>query len=198
MSTLRLALLTVGLFALTFVGVSWAEKGFPIMTFRVAAPKPDAPIPTFDESVQKDMRKHWDNSQTWQSDDNQERDKLRRDLLEASTAYELSPCGDATKRALVAALTNYVSAWLDIAHCTHAVGVCPTSRSARFDAATAAFGTPADVHALAAMRKATEKGGIAPEDFPISIRENVSTWIGSPVGEPQDACIIARQSATRR
>lgn len=64
MSTLRLALLAVGSFALTFVGVSWAERGFPIMTVRVAPLKPDARIPTFEESVQKGLRKDWENSQT--------------------------------------------------------------------------------------------------------------------------------------
>jgi hypothetical protein len=198
MSALRLALLAVGLFALTFVGVSWAEKGFPVMVVRVAPLKPDARIPTFEESVQKDERKAWENSQTLQSDGNQERDKLRLELLQASTGYTLSPCDDTMKKNMVTAVTNYVSAWLNIAHCTPAVGVCPASRSARFDAATAAFGTPADANVLAAMRKATEQGGITPDDFPSSIRDDVGLWIGTPVGEPQAACIAARQSENRQ
>jgi hypothetical protein len=198
MSMLRLALLTVGLFALAFVGVSWAEKGFPIMTIRVAPLKADARIPTFEESVKKGLRKDWENSQTFQSDGNQERDRLRLELLQASTAYKLSPCDDTMKKNMAMALTNYVSAWLKIARCKSAVDVCPSSRSARFDAATAAFGTPADAHALAAMREAIEQGGITPEDFPRSIRDDVSIWIGTPVGEAQAACIIARQSENRR
>lgn len=198
MSMLRLALFAVGLFALTFVGVSWAEKGFPVMVMHVAPLKPDARIPTFEESVQRDERKAWENSQTLQSDGNQERDRLRLELLQASTGYALSPCDDTMKKNMVLALTNYVNAWLDIAHCTPAVGVCPSSRSARFDAATAAFGTPADVNALAQMRKAIEQGGITPEDFPRSIRDDVSIWIGTPVGEPKAACIIARQQENQR
>lgn len=199
MSTLRFTLLVVGLFALSFVGVSWADKGFPIMVYRVVPLKPDARIPTFDESVQKGTRKRWENSQTWQSDGNQQRDKLRSELLAASTAYELSPCDDGTKKAMVAAVTDYVSGWLDIRYCRSSVGDCPRSTNARWEAASAAFGTPADVHALSAMRKAIAQGGITPEDFPRSIRDNVAVWIGTPVGgEPQAACILARQAGNRR
>ena len=197
MSTLRLALSAAGLFALSFVAVSWAGKGFPVMTIRVAPLKPDARIPTFEESVQRDSRKAWENSQTLQSDGNQERDGLRLDLLQASTAYEMSPCDDTIKKNMVAAVTNYVSAWLNIAHCTPAVGVCPSSKSARIDAARAAFGTPADANVLAAMQKATSQGGIAPDDFPPSIRNDVSLWIGMPVDGPKAACLIARQSENR-
>jgi hypothetical protein len=199
MSTLRLTLLAVGLFALTFVGVSWAEKGFPVMAVRLVPLKPDARIPTFEESVQKDRRKDWENSRTWQSDGNQERDRLRADLLQASTSYELSPCGDATKKALVAALTRYARAWSKMAYCAPGVGGCPSgSISDRLDAAAAAFNTPADVHVHEALRKAIEQGGITPEDFPSSMRNYVFAWSGLPIGEPKAACITARQSENRR
>ena len=199
MSALRLTLLAVGLFALTFVGVSWVEKGFPIMTIRAVPLKPDARIPTFDESVQKGMRKDWENSRTWQSDGDQERDKLRADLLQASSSYELSPCADATKSALVAALTRYTNAWHSVAYCTPGVGGCPSgTMSDRLDAAAAAFKSPADVHVHEALRKAIEQGGIAPEDFPSSIRNFVFMWSGMPFGTPKAACIVARQSESRR
>ncbi len=199
MSTLRLAVLAVGLFALTFVGVSWIQKGFPILTLRVVPLKPDARIPTFEESVQKDARRNWEISHTWQSDGNQERDELRADLLQASTGYELSPCGDATKKALVAALTRYTNAWFKMAHCTPGVGGCPSgSISDRLDAAAAAFKSPADLHVHAALRKAIEQGGITLEDFPSSIRDYVFMWTGMPFGDPKAACIIARQSGNRR
>lgn len=199
MSTLRLAVFAVGLFALTFVGVSWAEKGFPVLAIRAVPLKPDARIPTFAESVQKGIRKDWENSQTWQSDGNEDRDELRRDLLQASTSYELSPCGDDAKTALIAALSRYTNAWFKMAHCTPGVGACPSgSFSDRLDAAAAAFKTPADVHVHQALRKAIEQGGITPEDFPSAIRNYVFMWSGMPFGEPKAACIIARQSANRR
>jgi hypothetical protein len=199
MSTLRLTLLAAGLFALTFVGVSWGEKGFPIMTIRAVPLKPDARIPTFEESTQKDIRKDWENSRTWQSDGNQERDKLRAELLQASTSYELSPCGDAAKRDLVAALTRYTNAWHSMAYCTPGVGGCPSrTMSDRLDAAAAAFKSPADIHVHEALRKAIEQGGITPEDFPSSIRNVVFMWSGMPFGEPKAACIVARKSESRR
>ena len=200
MGALRLPLVAVGLFALTFVGVSWAEKGFPVMMIGVVPLKPDARIPTFEESVQKDLRISWNNSKTLQSDGNRERDELRADLLQASTAYELSPCGETTKKALVAALTNYTNAWHKMAYCTPGVGACPNgTMSNRLDAAAAAFKTPADINVHEALRKAVEQGGIAPEDFPSSIRDDVFLWSGGvPLFGPKAACIVARQAQNRR
>jgi hypothetical protein len=159
---------------------SSAIPAFKRVSVPLAPVQPDAQAPAVEESVQK------------------ERDKLRRDLLEASTAYERSPCDDTAKRALVAALANYVSGWLSVFNCTSGAGVCPRSRNARFDLATAAFRTPADVRALEAMRKATAQGGITLEDFPRSIRENVAIWMSSTVAPPQAACIGDGQSANRR
>jgi hypothetical protein len=40
MSTFRFALVAVGLFALTFVGISWGTKGFPVMAMRGEPAKP--------------------------------------------------------------------------------------------------------------------------------------------------------------
>lgn len=199
MGTLRFTLLAVGLFALTFVGVSWANKGFPILTYRVVPLRPDARIPTFDESVQRGLRQDWEDSKTLQSGGSPEHEKLRMDILAASTAYELSPCDDHNKKALVAAITNYVGIWLNIFHCRSGGDVCPASKNARFELASAAFHTPGDRYALAEMRKATEQGGITPEDFPPSIREEIAGWISRPLGgESREACIIARESGKGR
>ncbi len=41
MSTIRFTLIAVGLFALTFVGISWANKGFPVMAMRAEPMKPE-------------------------------------------------------------------------------------------------------------------------------------------------------------
>ena len=198
MSMLRFTLVAIGLFALTFVGISWANKGFPVLAMRGEPLKPDARIPTFEESVKKGIRKDWENSQTLRSDGNQERDKLRLELLQASTAYKLSPCDDTIKKNMVIALTNYTNAWYDIAHCKAGIGSCPSNRTDRLDAAAAAFKTPADVHVVNAVREAINEGGISREDFAGAIRDYVFMWSGMPTRQPQAACIIARQNANRQ
>jgi hypothetical protein len=86
MSTLRFTLVAVGLFAMTFIGVSWGSMGFPVITVGVEPMKPDARIPTFDEAVKKGLRKGWVDSKTLQSDGDAQRDKLRLDLLHAREA----------------------------------------------------------------------------------------------------------------
>ena len=44
METLRLSVFALALFALAFVGISWAAKGFPLMAVRAVAMKPDARV----------------------------------------------------------------------------------------------------------------------------------------------------------
>jgi hypothetical protein len=198
MSTLRFTLIAAGLFALTFIGVSWGNLGFPVMTVGVAPLKPDARIPTFDEAVKKGVRQDWVNSKTNQSDGNLERDKLRLDLLQASTAYKMSPCDDTMKNNLVEALSNYVKAWSDMAFCKPGVGGCPASSDERLDSAAAAFKTPADANVHKALREAIGEGGISREDFPNAIRRHVFLWSGSPPDEPEAACLVARKAASRQ
>jgi hypothetical protein len=185
MSTFRFVLLAVGLFVLAFVGMSWANKRFPVMALRVLPAKSDARIPTLDES------------KTSQSDGNSERDKLRLELLQASDAYKLSPCDGTTKKNLVAALTNYTQAWYAVRFCQPGAGGCPNDDDDRQDAAVAAFKTPADIRVHRALRDAIDQGGIALDDFPRSIRDHVFGWSGPPPEEPEAACLIARH-ATRR
>jgi len=197
MSTFRFALLAVGLFALAFIGISWASKGFPVMAMRAVPLKPDARLPTFEESVKRGLRKDWEDSKTSQSDGNGERDKVRLELLQASNAYKLSPCDDTMKKNFVTALTNYTQAWYAMAYCRAGVGGCPNSSNDRLDAAAAAFKTPADVRVHQALRDAIEQGGVSRDDFPRLLRNHVFMWSGVPFGEPEAACITARQ-ATRR
>ena len=197
MGTFRFALLAVGLFALAFIGISWGNKGFPVLTLGVRPLKPDARIPTFEESVKQGIRKDWENSKTNQSDGNRERDKLRLELLQASTAYELSPCDGTIKSNLVKALTDYTQAWQAMAFCKAGVDGCPASSDDRLDTAAAAFKTPADVHMHEALRKAMRQGGVAREDFPSSVRKYVFAWGGVPSTEPEAACVAARQAMNR-
>jgi len=198
MSTLRFVLATVGLFVLAFVGISWGQKGFPVMAMRAEPLKPDARIPTFEESVKKGLRKDWEASKTSQGDGNKERDKLRIELLQASIGYKLSPCDPTMKKNLVEAMIHYTQAWKAQAFCKAGVNGCPASSDERLDAAAAAFKSPADIHVQHALREAVDQGGLSKDDFPNSIRNNVFMWSGMPFGEPEASCVATREAKVRR
>jgi hypothetical protein len=197
MSSVRFSLLAVGLFAVAFIGISWANKGFPVMMIGAVPMKPDARLPTFEESVKQGLRKDWENSKTAQSDGNKERDKLRLDLMQASTAYNLSPCDAAMKKNLVEALTRYINAWAAMAGCKG--DFCGNDK--KLDAAAAAFQTPADVRVHASLRDALENGGIDKGDFPRSIRNHVFIFTGRPLHEAfgeESVCAGGRRAEAKR
>jgi hypothetical protein len=198
MSSVRFILAAVGVFALTFAGISWLNKGLPVMAMKVEPMKPDARSPTFEESVKKGIRQDWENSKTSQSDGNKERDKLRLELLQASIGYKLSPCDATMKKNLVSAVTNYIGAWKAMAFCKPGVDGCPSRSDERLDAAAAAFKSPADIRVHKELAEAYEQGGITKADFPSSIRSNAFMWTGLPFGEPQAACVSAREAENRR
>jgi len=203
MTTFRFMLLAVGLFGLTFVGVSWAQKGFPVMVAGIAPMKPDSRsrLPTFEESVIDGLRQEWENSKTSQSDGNAARDKLRLDLLQAANAYAMSPCDDTIRSNFVTALTDYVRAWHEMAHCSPGVGGCPRREDDRFEAAAAAFRAPADIRVHEAAQKAWEQGDLSRDDFPSPLRGYVFAMVRSSIrgiGEPQAGCMAARQARYRR
>lgn len=197
MGTFRFALLAVGLFALSFIGISWASKGFPVMATRMVDLKSDARLGTVQERGEQGQRKDREASKTSQGDGNRDGDKVRMELLQASTAYKRSPCDATIKKNLVAALTNYVEAWRAKAYCRPGVGGCPKSGDDALSTAAEAFKTPLDIRAQEAMREAIEQGGISLDDFPRSLRTYVFLWTGSPPTEPAAACIAARQAKRR-
>jgi hypothetical protein len=200
MTKFRFVLIAVGLFGLTFVGVSWAQKGFPLMVTGIVPMKPDSRsrLPTFEESVKDGFRQEWENSKTSQSDGNVARDKLRLELLQASNAYAMSPCDDTIRSNFVTALTNYARAWYEMAHCRPGVDGCPRSEDDRFDAAAAAFRTPADIRVHEAVHDASQQGDLSRDDFPAQLRGHVFALVRSGIGEPQAACVAARQARYRR
>jgi hypothetical protein len=198
MTTFRFALLVVGLFALTFVGLSWAKKGFPVMVAGIVAMKPDSRLPTFEASVKDGLREEWENSKTSQSDGDEARDKLRLELLQASNAYAMSPCDDTIRSNFVTALTNYARAWYEMAHCRPGVGGCPRSEDDRFDAAAAAFRTPAYIRVHEAVHDASQQGDLSRDDFPAPLRGHVFALVRPGIGEAQAACVAARQARYRR
>ena len=147
--------------------------------------KPDARIPTIEESVKKGVRKDWENSKTAQGDGDPERDRLRLALLQAANAYELSPCDATMKKNLVEALATYTEAWTDMAGCKF--GICGGD-DRKIDTAAANFSTPADMRVRDAVRAAFDKGGIGREDFPSSIR----LWVTMLAGDPGDPVVGLR------
>ena len=192
METLRLSLFALALFALAFVGISWAAKGFPLMGVRAVAMKPDARVPTFEESVQQGIRKDWENAKTSQSDGNKERDRLRAALRQAAVGYKLSPCDKTMKKNLVAALTDYMTAWYVMAGCKG--DFCLDDK--KLDAAAAAFQTPADISVHQELHEAWEQGGITRDDFPKPIRTYALTFVGKHMGDSEAACFADRKQET--
>lgn len=190
MSTIRFMLIAVSLFGLTFVGISWASKGFPVMAMKAEPMKPDARIPTFEESVKKGIRKDWENSKTAQGDGDAKREALRLAALQAANAYALSPCDSTMKKNLVEALSAYAKAWSEMAGCKF--GVC-SGDDRKIDSAAASFSTPADMRVREAIGTAFEKGGISREDFPNSIRLWVTILANNP-GDPVSACATSRRA----
>jgi hypothetical protein len=190
----RFFLIAIALMVGAFVGVSWASKGFPVMSVRVVPLPPDARIPTFEESVKQGIRKDWEDSKTSQSDRNKERDQLRLAALQAATAYELSPCDSTTRKNLIEAMTAYTVAWAEIAGCRN--GSCSGDGGKKIEAARVAFTTPADKRVHEALEKAVEKGGIGRDDFPRSIRDWAMQWSGVPFDEPV-ACHAGRRAGNK-
>jgi hypothetical protein len=193
MSTIRFTLIAVVLFGLAFAGISWANKGFPIVAMKAEPIKPDARVPTFEERVDKGMRKDWENSKTAQGDGDPKREQLRLAALQAANAFALSPCDATMKKNLVEALSAYAKAWSDMAGCKFFV--CGGD-GRRIDAAATSFSTPSDMRVREAVRAAFEKGGISRQDFPDSIRLWVTMLAGDP-GDPVSACATSRRTERR-
>ncbi len=184
MGNLRFGLIAAAAFAAAFVGISWAARGFPLMTVGATPLKPDARIPTFAQSVKAGIRKDWTNSKTSQSDGDKERDALRLAALQAANAYSLSPCDKTLKQNLVEAMSAYAKAWASKAGCSY--GSCGGD-DRRIDAAAAAFSSPADMRVREAVEKAFGQGGVSIQDFPAAIRIWVAA-IARDRGDPQSAC----------
>jgi len=215
MSTFRFTLMAVGLFAMAFIGISWANKGFPVIAMRSEPAKPVAqitqtpapvvedksvpaktvdPVTTFEEYGKKAARKEWENSKTGQGDGDPKREALRLATLQAANAFALSLCDATMKKNLVEALTKYTSAWSEMAGCRN--GFCGDDK--KLDAAAAAFHTPADVRVHETLREAFEKGGIGKDDFPKAVRDDVYVFTRMPFGEPDPVCGGGRRAETLR
>src|SRR5450631_4144789 len=93
-------------FLTTFVGVTWAARGFPVSAPVFVAPLQPTLTATFgDQSARDHERKEWEAQHTAQSDKNPKLDKIRLETLQAANAYAMSPCDSTMKSNLIEAVT---------------------------------------------------------------------------------------------
>ena len=192
MSTIRFTLIAIGLFTLTFAGISWVNKGFPFVAMRAEPLKPEARIATIGPSVDKTIREEIPSAALGDGDPT--REALRLALLQAANAFAVSPCDATMKGELIEAMAAYTRAWTDMAGCK--LGICGGD-DRKIDTAATNFSTPYDMRVRDAVRMAFHKGGISREDFPGSIRLWVTMLAGDP-GDPVSACATGRRADSQR
>lgn len=197
MNTLRFGLITLGLFALAFVGVTWMKAGFPLTIIGVAELKPNPKLPVFEEATKMAAREGVAGSNANDRDGHVEHDRLRRELQQASTEFNVSSCNYTVRTRFVDALTNYVTAWHDMAFCKPGVADCPNGDDARLERAATAFRTPSDRSTQDGVREALMgAGGVSPEDFPDAIRSDVFRMF--QFRQPRSAATAADKRSDRR
>lgn len=192
----RFVLFTCMAFVTTFVGFSWALRGFPTRSFSpIGELKPTLTTTFGGESAKVHERKAWEAEHTAMSDKDPKLDALRMDALQAGTAYAMSPCDDTMKANLVAATAAYARGYMKIYDCpTSAFGMfCSETKR---DQANAAYSTPLDVRVKAALEQAFEQKGVVEEDFPEDVRLTVKVFSGPGLWyDPSPVC-LPRQRAT--
>jgi hypothetical protein len=185
-SQISFALLVALAGGVGFVGVSWLSAGVPVPMVAVTPLPPSQGLPTFTESVERGDRKAWTESKTSAGDSDRERDALRLDLMQAANAYSLSPCSPAIKANLVTALTAYATAVADKTGCRFMM----CGGGPRVSAGAEMFSTPLDKRAREAVAEAFDKGGIAVQEFPASLKLTLLMVVGGQ-GDTVPACARA-------
>jgi hypothetical protein len=201
MLNVRSAMLIFVVFAGAFYGVRWIRDGMPIPGVHVVPLTADSRIPNFAESSRKHIaaarEQEWLESQTAQSDGDPERDRLRTAVIEAATAFTLSPCNDEFKDQYLQAAAAYARSFETLAGCPK----YPTfsgDRDALMERADKIFKSPADGPVKGAIQ-AVHDMGISTKDYPGGIGPAVAALSGSgnwPFGE--FSCTRAKASVARR
>src|SRR3984957_21263583 len=95
---IRFVLCVCMAFATAFVGVSWAARGFPFLSFELTRPMQPTVTATFGDQSAKDYeRKMWEAEHTAQSDGDSKLDRIRLAAPPAGHASTLSPFGGSPK-----------------------------------------------------------------------------------------------------
>lgn len=188
-------------FVTTFVGISWAMRGFP-MTVSSSSPvgqlKPTLTASFGDESAKAHERKAWEAKHTLQSDKDPQLDTLRMDALQAGAAYAMSPCDRMMKANLIAATSAYARGYMKILDCPNPLLAMFCSEK-KHDQANAAYSTPLDVRVQAQLAEAFEQKGIVEEDFPEEIRLTVLQFAGPGLwSDPSPVCLPKQRGTNAR
>jgi hypothetical protein len=198
---IRFIALTLALFAGAFFGVRWLAAGAPVPLPTVVPLQADARLPTFVEKSRQDIgeanERDWLASQTVQGDDDAERNKLRAAVIEAATAFTVSPCNDPLKQQYLAAAAAYARAFVTLGGCPNYPSCVPDH--ALMERANQIFRSPADARAKRAI-DAVHKMGISIKDYPNKIGPAVSHLAGSGSAFPGDepfSCSSAQARAAK-
>jgi hypothetical protein len=122
---------------------------------------PSAKIPSFHRVGSSDDPRQ---NQAIDSDSDEVRDSLRRDVLTTAEDLRQSPCNDYMRDRYIAAATKYARAWLSIAPCFPRCGGNRTEED-QLNRAARAFKTPFDDRVTEAMAAAHKTDTIREGDF---------------------------------
>ncbi|WP_156435197.1 hypothetical protein [Bradyrhizobium lablabi] len=169
-------------FATSFAAVSWAARGFPMQwsgPVSVSSLQPAITSTFADTSAMDDERKRRESAA--QKDTNPSLDRIRQEVLQAATGFEMSPCNSAMKKNLIEALTAYTRAWQAKLNCP----VKMFCTDEKLNAAAAAFSTPLDLRVKDALLRAFLQPGIVKTDFPASVQFDMLQFAGPGLwGDP--------------
>jgi hypothetical protein len=164
-------------FVVSFAGVSWAARGFPVS---IGTWPFGDPVVRDDESKVREIQRAV-----------RSLDAIKQEALQAATGFALSSCDSTMKQNFVEALTAYVRAWQIKLDCPRLGNMPVFCAEGNLRAAVAAFSTPLDARVAAAVAQAFSQPGITSADFSESIRYDMLRFGGpalqpgsSPVCEP--------------
>jgi len=193
---IRFVLFVCMAFATAFVGVSWAARGFPILSFEFTRPLQPTVTATFGDQSAKDYeRKMWEAEHTAQSDGDSKLDKIRLEALQAGNAYTLSPCGETTKLNLIAAVTAYTRAWQKKMDCPRPQNMLMFCSDKKLKEVADTFSTPLDIRVKAALHEAFEQRGIVKADFPEDLRHDMLQFAGPGLWFDESPVCLPRMRA---
>jgi hypothetical protein len=193
---IRFVLFVCMAFATAFVGVTWASRGFPFLSFEFTRPLQPTVTATFGDQSAKDYeRKMWEAEHTAQSDGDSKLDKIRLEALQAGNAYTLSPCGETTKLNLIAAVTAYTRAWQKKMDCPRPQNMVMFCSDKKLKEVADTFSTPLDIRVKAALHEAFEQRGIVKADFPEDLRHDMLQFAGPGLWFDESPVCLPRMRA---
>lgn len=184
MVSYRFISILVAMVFVSFVTAQWLATAQWLIPRQLM---PNAKMPSFHRiGTSDDPRLNQPND----SDDDEVRDGLRRDVLTAADDLRESPCNDYMRDRYIAAATKYARAWLSIATCFPHCN--PNGKEGdQLDRAAKAFKTPFDDRVTSAMARVHQTDTIRDGDF----APDVALWVAM---RSRDIAINPTASAANR